>query len=363
MKHKIIPIFIPHEGCPHDCSFCNQKRIAGVVKAPDQDSILETVQRYRGTNLEEDVSFTLAYYGGSFTAIDSQRQILLLELAKKLRESGEIHCIRVSTRPDYLKQDHVKRLVEYGVDYVEIGVQSTDPQVLNLASRYYDLKVLQDAVDTLKKNDIGYGVQMMVGLPGDNEEKVYHTTVDLVGLHPGSIRIYPCLVLADTLLEEWYREGTYRPLEVREAVEQAMIPYVFFTNRKIPVIRMGLHPSESLQDPKSLIAGPFHPSFGEMVISSIYKSMLLSWIQDLQIPKGTLQIGGDKRKHSQIVGNRSYVFKEIFLETEVKLELSHVSGLGNDLEIQWDGKANRLSFEEQMKRLEVSYTRKYNTRM
>lgn len=362
MKHKIIPIFIPHEGCPHDCSFCNQKKIAGAVSSPDEEEIKETIGRYRSSNSTSHPTYTLAYYGGSFTAIQKERQIRLLQLAEEARRKGFIQRIRISTRPDYLTREHVQLLSKYGVDYVEIGVQSTDPVVLSLAGRHYDVLTIQRGVEELKKANIGHGYQMMVGLPGDSEEKLYATTWQLLKGDPGSIRIYPCLVLADTLLESWYQRGEYRPLEIREAVEWTKIPYAMFTNRKIPIIRMGLHASESLQQADSLIAGPFHPAFGEMVVSSIYKDLLKEFILDKNVEGETIIVGAEKKIHSKIIGNKSFVVKELLEETGVTLRLVQQEDLGDDVLLDRNGERHRLQMKSHLHRMEAFYQRKFNTR-
>lgn len=362
MKHKIIPIFIPHEGCPHDCSFCNQKKIAGKERSPEEREIRERIAAVRRSNQGVEHRYILAYYGGSFTAIDEKRQVALLRLAQRVKEDGLIHGIRISTRPDYLTGVHVQRLKEHGVDFVEIGVQSTDPTVNEQAGRPTDQRILREGVENLRNANISYGVQMMVGLPGDSLVKTYQTTVDLLSLKPESLRIYPCLVLKDTLLETLYLQGAYRPLGLEEAIDWSLIPYVLFANRNIPVIRMGLHASESLQGEGAFIAGPFHPGFGEFVVSSVYYHLMEDAWKNYPNAQRELHILVDPKTHSKIVGNRSFVTKKLKDRLDVNLRVQHQNGLGPDVILLWQSKKITLSFREFVLGMEEEFHRKFNAR-
>lgn len=362
MRHKIIPIFIPHEGCPHDCSFCNQKKIAGKERPPDEGQIMEQIRAVRRSNQGSGLQYTLAYYGGSFTAIDDERQVSLLRLAQKAKEDGLIESIRVSTRPDYLSERHIERLMKFGVDFVEIGVQSTDPEVNERAGRPTDQKLLQDGVARLRRLGISFGVQMMVGLPGDTPEKTYQTSVELLALQPESLRIYPCLILTDTLLEAWYRQGLYKPLELEEAIEWSLIPYVLFANRNIPIIRMGLHASESLQEEGVFIAGPFHPGFGELVVSKVYLHLLEKAWESHSNHEGILHIQVDPRTHSKVVGNKLFVAKTLKDRLNVELQIEHREGLGPDVVLCGYSEKMFLSFDDHRKSMEEEFHGKFNAR-
>lgn len=329
---------------------------------PDDASILASIEGYISTNPEQKHAFILAYYGGSFTAIPKEGQIRLLTLAKEAMDKGRICGIRVSTRPDYLTPKHVDLLKQYGVDYVELGVQSTDAQVLSLAGRYYDKTVLQTSVENLTQAGIGYGFQMMVGLPGDNEEKLLRTTMELAHWRPGSLRIYPCLVLADTQLHEWYNQGSYQPLTVEEAVEWTKIPFTVFTNRNIPIIRMGLHAGASLQGPDALVAGPFHPAFGEMVVSAVYRDMLTDAIRTHGLAGKDILVKADKRRHSMIMGNRAFVKKALAQEHGVQVKLEEALADSLDLVVTWDTGQILLEMKAYLEHMEAMYAMKYLTR-
>lgn len=323
---------------------------------------MEQIRAVRRSNQDAGLQYTLAYYGGSFTAIDDQRQVSLLRLAQRAKEAGLIHSIRVSTRPDYLSEQHVERLKEFGVDFVEIGVQSTDQEVNERAGRPTNQRHLEEGVVRLRTADISFGVQMMVGLPGDTPEKTYRTSMELLALQPKSLRVYPCLILTDTLLETWYHQGLYKPLELEEAIEWSLIPYVLFANRNIPIIRMGLHASESLQGEGVFIAGPFHPGFGELVVSTVYLKLLQKAWESYSNHEGVLRIQVDPRTHSKVVGNKSFVVKTLKDRLNIALQIEHREGLGTDVILLGHSEKIVLSLENHRKRMEEEFHGKYNAR-
>ncbi|HAE62847.1 MAG TPA: radical SAM protein [Eubacteriaceae bacterium] len=321
MKNKIIPVFIPHEGCPHDCSFCNQKKISGSVKSPSEDEIQNQIEKYISTN-RGDSNFTLAYYGGSFTAIEYDLQIKLLRLAKENLDMGKIQNIRVSTRPDYLGEKNVKLLKEYSVGHVEIGIQSTDPYVLTLAKRFYGLGAVKDAVENLSNEKIAYGFQIMVGLPGDDKKRLLKTTFDLLGLGASTLRIYPCLVIKDTELEKSFYIGNYKPLDIEEAIELVKIPYIVFTSKNVPIIRTGLHSSESLGENGNIVAGPNHPAFGEMVTSSVIYDMICNLLDQRKPSTDLISIKCPSKMRSKVSGNKNLSILKLQERYNAKINLS-----------------------------------------
>jgi histone acetyltransferase (RNA polymerase elongator complex component) len=358
MRNKIIPIFIPHEGCPHDCSFCNQKKISGSVKVPGEEEIQNTIQMYVDSN-DESSKFTIAYYGGSFTAIEEEKQIALLQLAKTNMENGKIHGIRVSTRPDYLNEENVRLLKSYSVEHVEIGIQSTDPVVLRLANRHYDLDGIKEAVQNLKKSEINWGFQIMVGLPGDNRRKLLKTTFDLLHLKPSTLRIYPCLVIKDTQLEQSYYEGSYKPLSLQEAVDLVKIPFTAFTEKEIPIIRTGLHASKSLGESGNVIAGPNHPSFGEIVVSSIIFDMICGYL-DAQEFAGNIIIGCSAKMRSKVSGNKNFVLCKLKDRYGVDILIQSDDNLENMISIKSIHNDVKLSLGNYYKEMVKEYESEYN---
>lgn len=274
-SHYIIPVFVPDLGCPHQCVFCNQKKITGQNTVPSGDNVTETIADYLKTIPNGDkITKEVAFYGGSFTAVDKNLQKELLAPAYRFLASGQIDRIRVSTRPDSVDEEKLALLSGYGVDIIELGVQSMDDEVLAKAGRGHTSRDVLRAAALIKEWGMELGFQVIIGLPGDTPDKETNTALELIGLKPDMVRIYPCLVLKGTELAAMYEKGDYFPLTVDEAVIRCKKLLVMFENAGINVIRIGLQPSESINLEGEVLAGPYHPAFRELVESSLARDLL-----------------------------------------------------------------------------------------
>lgn len=258
----IIPIFVPHSGCPNDCAFCNQRSISGKDKAPEISEARSIIEEYLSGGKKAD---QIAFFGGSFTGIEVKKQNEYLSLAKEYIEKGKVGSIRLSTRPDYIDDETVKRLISYGVKNIELGAQSMDEGVLHLARRGHSAYDVEKAAEIINKSEAVLGLQMMTGLPGDTTEKCLYTAKRFKELGAKETRIYPTVVLRGTYLEKMLEKGEYTPQTVDEAVAVSAMLYRFFKESNIEILRIGLPDGDDLR--KNYIAGAYHPSLGEMVIS------------------------------------------------------------------------------------------------
>ena len=274
MRHFNIPIFIPQLACLFQCVFCNQKNISGQLKVPSTNDIIEKIESYLSTINPENSHIEVAFFGGSFTGLPINEQEDFLKIAQPYIESGIIKGIRISTRPDYINEKILRLLKKYNVKTIELGAQSMDDEVLGLSGRGHKAEDVSIASKMIKAEGFSLGLQMMIGLPGDTLEKSINTAKEIVALGADNTRIYPTLVIKDTSLEKLYYENKYTPLLLDEAVEWTKEVYKIFEQGKVKVLRMGLHPSEGLITGDSLIAGPFHVSFGELVMTAIWKEIL-----------------------------------------------------------------------------------------
>lgn len=261
-KQLIVPIFIPFGGCRERCVFCDQKGIAGVRAMPSVEEVTQQVRRYLGT-WKGSGRREVAFYGGSFTGLGGKQQEAYLACVQPFIASGSMDGIRVSTRPDYISEDGLRLLKRYGVETVELGVQSMDDEVLRLSGRGHTAADTVRAVGLLKKGGFRVGVQVMPGLPGDTADTVLRTAEALVGLEPGFARIYPTLVLQETELYRMWREGRYTPWGLEEMTRVVAGVYDLFTSSGVPVIRVGLQPTRELEE--NLAAGPYHRSMRQLL--------------------------------------------------------------------------------------------------
>lgn len=261
-KQLIIPVFIPFGGCEYKCVFCNQEEITGASTLPTVEEVRATIENYlstwKGTGRRE-----VAFYGGSFTGLDVDLQNSYLGVAADFIREGRIDCIRLSTRPDYIDEDIVKRLIGFGVKVVELGVQSFSDNVLRLSGRGHSAKDAKRAVKILKDAGMEVGLQLMPGLPGDSVELSIESAVTARDLRPDFVRIYPTLVIKDTPLERMYRDGAYVPWKLRDMVGLCKSMLSIFNEAGVKVVKMGLHPTEDLEE--SIIEGPYHRSFKDLV--------------------------------------------------------------------------------------------------
>lgn len=321
MKHSYnIPVFIPHEGCPHDCVFCNQRKITGLTTSmTPQRAKTEIADGLQYLKYREQATVEVAFFGGSFTGLPFSVQEEFLKMAQQF--FPQIDGIRVSTRPDTISAEGVALLKRYGVTTVELGVQSSDAEVLQANRRGHTFQNVKDAVALLRKNDIAVGLQMMVGMWRSNPQKDLQTAKDIIALNPDCVRIYPTVILRDTALERLYESGAYRPYSVEEAVEVCKEILPLFWQKYIPVIRLGLHAGGDLQSEGCIVAGPFHPAFGELVESRIYRDKIEKKIIEGKIKNTALPIECTASEVSKIIGhkgcNRTYLKEKYGVDLKV----------------------------------------------
>lgn len=269
-RHYIIPIFISHIGCPHQCVFCNQDKIAkeveNEVKAKD---VRDTVNEYLETIDHNNSTVEVSFFGGTFTAIDVNKQKELLAVAKEYKDKGLIDKIRMSTRPDAINGYILSYLKDYNVDIIELGVQSLDDEILRLSGRGHTVEDVVKASKLIKEYGFILGHQIMPGLPGDNFDKDIETAKKSIEMKPDICRIYPALVIKDTPMEKMYKRGEYKPYSLEEAVNISKEIYKLYTEANINIIRIGLQPTENITWGGDLVDGPFHPAFRELVEGSL----------------------------------------------------------------------------------------------
>lgn len=314
-RHRIIPIFIPHVGCPHDCIFCNQAKITGQLREEYEKitgkSVRETIERYLETIDREETTVEVSFFGGTFTAINLKKQKELLCAAEKAKEEGLIDYIRLSTRPDYISLPIMNHLRRYGVDIIELGVQSMDDEVLELSKRGYEKSVVYHASKLIKDFGMILGHQLMIGLPGDTREKDFLSVRESIKMEPDLVRIYPALVIKDTEMEQDYLKGTYSPYTLDEAVEISALMMKQYEDHGIKVIRIGLQPTEEINDKADVIAGPFHPAIRELAESFL----LVKRMEEAGREKMDVRIG-EKDLSKLYAGGKRY-FRPLLEKMEI----------------------------------------------
>ncbi len=304
MRHIVIPVFIPHKGCPFDCVFCNQKNISGQKEEVTESSMRAVIDAHLNT-IDNDASVEIAFFGGSFTGIDRKEQIDFLKTANKYIDKGYVSSIRISTRPDYINDEILEYLKFYRVSTIELGVQSLDSEVLEKSTRGHSVSDVIKSSRLIQEKGFVLGIQTMIGLPGDDNEKAVKTAKKVVDLAPKIVRIYPTLVIKDTYLERAYKEGKYVPLSIEDAVDLCAKLLDIYESNDINVIRVGLQPTENICDGGDVIAGPFHPAFRQLVEAKRTLNAIESIIIKSKLTnKKNLAILAEKADVSNIVGQK-----------------------------------------------------------
>ncbi len=300
MRHANIALFVPHEGCPHRCVFCDQRAISGQsvrITAEDIDNAVSVAERTLGENLR---SAQIAFFGGSFTAIDREYMLSLMKAAYRYVETGRISGIRCSTRPDAVDDEILEIYKNFGGTAIELGCQSMDNEVLRKSRRGHTAEDTVRAAELIKSHSLELGVQMMTGMYGDTPQGTLETAKKLIALRPSTVRIYPTVVMENTYLAKLFREGSYRAQTLEEAAELCAELLLMFSDEGIEVIKLGLHSSVSVEE--AYIAGPYHPAFKELCESRIYlgraKEMLSAGSYTVEVPRGeTSKMTGQKKSN------------------------------------------------------------------
>ena len=317
MKKRIIPIFVPHRGCPHDCIFCNQKKITGVSTEVTSEEARNIIEEYLPT-IPKDASVEIAFFGGSFTAIDEKTQNELLFVAKEYVDKGLVSDIRMSTRPDCISVDILNRLKEYKTTIIELGVQSMDAKVLHDSARGHDMESVIESAHLIKESGINLGLQMMVGLPSDTEEKCIETARKFIELDPFCVRIYPTLVVKDTGLETLLNKGEYKPFTLEQCISIVKKLLVLFYVNNINVIRVGLQATEDIQLGKGIVDGPYHAAFRELVEGEMIKDYL-HYLVIRNKTVSNIEVKTNNKNISKVVGNKKS--NKLFFKNKLNINM------------------------------------------
>ena len=306
-KQYIIPIFVPHLGCPNDCVFCNQKSISGQTKQVTKEDVKNIIEEHL-KYIKKDSKVEVAFFGGSFTGIEEAKQEELLSAAYEYIKQKKVDSIRISTRPDYIDKKILKRLKKYKVKTIELGVQSANDYILKKAGRGHTFEDVVKASKLIRWYGFELGHQMMVGLPESTTVDEINTAKQLIKLKPKMVRIYPVLVIKNTKLEKDYNEGKYKPLTVTQAVEVCKELVKLFVKKHIEVIRIGFQPTDTITNPDNdkseVVAGPFHPAFRQLVESGMWYDVIVEKIKQLNTKVKEVVVTVNPADVNNVIGQR-----------------------------------------------------------
>ena len=324
-QRMIVPIFIPHQGCPYRCVFCNQNEISGVEREEDQARLDSAFKRYLKSHPLEELppNREAAFYGGTFTALPVKRQEFLLSSVQAWVDQGFVQSLRLSTHPGSIDDPALAILDQFSVKTIELGVQSTDPDVLRQSGRGDTPDVLERSVDLIRRRDYQLGLQLMLGLPGDTEAVFQNTISDVLQFKPDFVRIYPALVVRETALYEMYSKGDYVPWSLDRTINALKIAVKRLEAAGIPVIRLGLHPEPSLLE--NIVDGPYHPSLRYLVDSRLCFDTLsdllsrqgfLPELVTFKVPMRKISNYTGHRKENILMLKKKFAIKDlVFMQT------------------------------------------------
>lgn len=326
-RHVNIPVFIPHLGCPNQCVFCNQRAISGVTEfGADcvREIIDEALATVRGGQESE-----IAFFGGSFTGIDRSLMISLLDIAKEYIDAGKVSSIRLSTRPDYINLEIIEILKKYGVKTVELGLQSTSPDVLMLTKRGHGFEEEEKACRMIVEAGFELVGQMMIGLPGSDLQKELECAEFIVKSGATGARIYPTVVFYETELCEMAKAGLYEPISLEDAVVRCAAVFEKFYEAGVGVIRIGIHSSENLTSRDSCFGGPNHPALGELVINEFFFGRISKELSKYETKDKTVRICVAKGALSKAVGQKQKNKKRLSAEFSAEVIFSESDTLSD----------------------------------
>ncbi|HVI40968.1 MAG TPA: radical SAM protein [Anaerovoracaceae bacterium] len=310
--HAIIPIFIPHLGCPNDCVFCNQKKITAKTAPLSKEDMVNMIEKYLKTISGRGIkTVEIAFYGGSFTGIPIKQQQEYLSIAKVYKDKGLIQKIHLSTRPDYIDDAILTNLKLYDVDIIELGVQSFDEDVLLLSNRGHSRDVVYSSSRLIQDYGFELGLQLMISLPGDTYEKSINSAKEAVKIGPSIARLYPTVIIKDTELYEMYLRGEYTPLSLEDTIRTTKDMYLILTNAGINVIRIGLKSTDLINE-NGEIAGGYHPAFRQLVESEIAREQMEAQLLPFLSQARVIAFYSNGTSFSNMIGNRK--FNRIYFE-------------------------------------------------
>jgi histone acetyltransferase (RNA polymerase elongator complex component) len=305
-KPFVVPIFIPHAGCPNQCVFCDQTRTTGQSDAfPTANQLQAAIAQFLSYRRDPARPTEIAFFGGNFLGMDRERILFLLELGATYVSQGTARGLRFSTRPDTITPTTLKLISDFPVTTIELGVQSMNNRVLEISRRGHTARDTHQAMALLRPEPYRIGIQMMVGLPGDTPVQALATGEAIAALAPDFVRIYPTLVLKGSPLARWHAQGRYVPMPLSEAIDLVKSLLALFLGKNIKVIRMGLQPTADLNSGAGVVAGPFHPAFGELVHSALWRDAMHKWMSTHSIDGQSIEITVHPSVLSRIKGYRN----------------------------------------------------------
>lgn len=332
-KPLIIPIFIMNSGCPQLCIFCNEKIAAGNFAPEVTKAFFDSeVASYLCWNKDKIRSVEIAFYGGSFTNLDSDYQKRLLIWANTYIQKGQVSSIRISTRPDFIDDDQLKFLYSYGVRTIEIGAQSFNDEVLRKSCRGHDARATVEAMKRLKQQGFATGLHLMAGLPLETREMFMESIEKTIELHPDTVRIHPVLVFKDTALADEYRAGRYQPLSLDEAVKWCCLAREKLVPAGIRIIRFGLQMTPEMSQEGAVLAGPLHPAFGSLVYSAVFYTAITQLLKN--VPPNIREFRFSVSKHDLsnfhgLGGRNIEAIKKLYPEAHIVIDSDHHVPPGN----------------------------------
>ena len=299
----IIPVFIPLSGCPHRCSFCNQTVITGAARhRPSPERVEQSVHTWRAWRRDTHRPVEIAFYGGNFLGLPVRQVVDLLTAAANAVRRGDATGIRFSTRPDTITPETLEAIRKFPITTIELGLQSMDDRVLSENRRGHTAACTTAAAQQIKTAGYALGLQMMTGLPGDTTQGALATAEAAMRMSPDAVRIYPTLVLQDSPLARRFRQGDYHPPNLEETISLVSRLFLKFTSAGIPVIRMGLQAEDALAAGDTILAGPYHPAFGEQVLSRIFGLLAASTLAEHPDRRSPTRLRVHPRHLSPMVG-------------------------------------------------------------
>ncbi|MGL4721798.1 MAG: radical SAM protein [Desulfovibrionaceae bacterium] len=260
---RILPVFIPFAGCPERCTFCNQEAQTGLQEEINTNAYYNSLERSLHEMFLKNRHCEIAFFGGTFTALNRKIQERFLSLANTYKDKGIVKRIRCSTRPDCINDEILSFVKQRGMDCIELGIQSFKEEALWRTNRNYSQAKAIESCYAIQRYNIELGIQLMVGMPGTNIHDFLHDMDITIRISPKYLRLYPCLVIKNTELEKEYKQNLYIPWSAEVTIDALTTAQYLAWKHSIHVLRIGVAPEKDLD--QNIIAGIWEASLGNRI--------------------------------------------------------------------------------------------------
>lgn len=206
--YKALYVHIPF--CVSRCGYCDFATEACAKSSPKIDAYIEEVcldVRRKAKEGELGTIETVYIGGGTPSHVGMSRlSMLLYTLSVSMRLEPDVEC-SMEANPESLDERMVRDIWALGVNRLSLGVQSFDDDVLRILGRAHSAQEAIDAVSLAKTRFANISIDLMCGIPGQNEESLSSSVQLAIELEVPHVSVYPLTIEPFTSFERMVLHG------------------------------------------------------------------------------------------------------------------------------------------------------------